>query len=242
MKVYCCTQEFTLRHSDFDFKDELKLSAYLALAQEIAGTSADELGFGYADLKPKDMGFIIVNTYCEILRPVRLGEQVKVESWPLPPRHGIFERAYRVSVSGEVRANLSSRWCLVDLKTFSLLGAEALGAAHENCPYRQEKTVEVPAWKIPKLDGGKEIYALRVGNSQCDHYLHANNTRYADFFCDCFSMEELSRPVKSFQIAYVKQAKEGQELSLYRGDFESESICEARASGELLSQFRIQFA
>lgn len=241
MKAYCFTQEFTLRHSDFDFKDELKLSAYLALAQEVAGTSADELGFGYADLKPRDMGFIIVNTYCEILRPVRLGESVTVETWPLPPRHGIFERVYRMSVSGETRANLSSRWCLVDLKTFSILGAESLGKAHENCPYRPEKTVEVPAWKIPKLDGGEAVYSMRVGNSQCDHYLHANNTRYADFFCDCFTMEELSKPIKSFQIAYGKQSKEGQELSLFRKDFEKETVCETRCGGELFSQFRIIF-
>ena len=38
-----------IRYSDVDFKDELSASALLAFAQDAAGTSADELGFGYGD-------------------------------------------------------------------------------------------------------------------------------------------------------------------------------------------------
>ena len=55
-----------IRYSDVDFKDELSASALLAFAQDAAGTSADELGFGYGDLKPLGYGFLIVNTYCDL--------------------------------------------------------------------------------------------------------------------------------------------------------------------------------
>ena len=242
MSVYCHRRTYPLRYTDFDFKDELKLSSLLALVQEAACSSADELDFGYDALKPKNFGFITVNTYCELLRPVRLGESLTVETWPLPPRHVIFERDYRVKSGEEVVANLASRWCLVDLTNFSVLSPEALQKAHENCPYNPEKTVEVPNWKIPKFrEGEREVLRLTVGNSRCDHYLHANNTYYADFFLDCFTSEELSRPLKSFQIAYVKQAKEGSELIFYRKDGENESFCEAHCGGELIAQFRIGF-
>ena len=242
MSNYCNTKNYVLRYLDFDFKDELTPSALLALTQESACMSADELGFGYDDLRPKNYGFLIVNTYCEFSRPVRLGENVTVETWPLPPRHVICERDYRVKVGQEQVAALASRWCLVDLNSFALITPDKLGEAHERCPYRAEKTVEVPSWKIPRIANGREVYRMRVHFSHCDHYMHANNTRYADFFMDCFSMDELkARPVKSFQIAYAKQAKEGKELILYREDFEGYSICEAVSEGELLTQFRITF-
>lgn len=241
MKAYCCKEDFQIRYSDLDYKDRFKLSACLALMQEAAGLSADELGFGYDDLKPKNLGFVIVNSYCEFLSPVRQGEIVTVETWPLPPRHVIFERDYSLKVAGKPALNAASRWCLVDLQSFSLQPATALGETHEKCPYRDEKTVNVPSWKIPKLDAGREVYRMRVGSSQIDHYMHANNTRYADFFCDCFSCEELSRGIKSFQIVYGKQAKEGAEIVFYRQDFASESVCEAYCNGELISQFRITF-
>ncbi len=242
MSDYCHTKTYPLRYTDFDFKDELAPSAYLALAQESACGSADELGFGYDALKPQGLGFIVVSTYCELLRPVTLGDEVTVETWPLPPRHVIFERDYRLrNGRGEPVAVMASRWCLVDLKTFSLLQPSALKETHEHCPYRAEQTVS-PQWKIPKLNGeGREALRLKVTNGLCDHYLHANNARYAQFFFDCFSMEELSaRAVRSFAINYVKQAKEGCELVFSRKDFDGYSVCEADCEG-LIAQFRVDF-
>lgn len=225
-----------------DFKDEIKPSALLALCQEAAGASGDELGFGYDDLKPKGYAFLIVASACELFRPIGHENALTVETWPLPPRHVIFERDYRIkNERGELLAALASRWCLVDLERFGLHSAEALGVVHENCPYNPEKALEVN-WKIPKLAQKTEAYRMTIGGSQCDHYRHANNTRYADFFLDCFSMDELAPPVRSFQISYAKQAKEGDELALYRHDEENFSVLEAHANGELLTQFKIQFA
>ena len=244
MSVYCHKNDYKLRNSDYDFKDELKPSALLSLTQESACLSGDELGFGYYDLQPKNYGFIIVNTYCEIDRPVTLGKTLTVETWPLPPRHVIFERGYRVKCEGETVARLASRWCLVDLSDFSLLTPDKLGEVHTKCPYNPEKSVEVPCWKIPKLaERGEAVYSLTVKNSVCDHYFHANNTRYADFFFDCFTMDELrERELLSFQITYGKQAKEGARLGVYRGKEENGvTRLEAYCGEELLSQCAIKF-
>lgn len=240
--AYCNRKTYELRYSDFDFKDELTPTSLLALVQESACASADELGFGYDDLRPLGYGFLVVSTYCKLRRPVALGEHITVETWPLPPRHVIFERDYRVLSGEEEVAALASRWCLVDMSNFSLLLPDKMGEVHTNCPYRNEKSVEVPNWKIQKITDGREMYRMRVNVSHCDHYLHANNTRYLDFFIDCFSMEELKhRRISSFQVVYAKQAKEGRELSLLRQDFEGYSVCEAWSEGELLTQFRIDW-
>ena len=243
MSEYCNTTSYYLPYSYFDFKDELKPSSLLDLAQEAATASADELGFGYADLKPEGYGFIIVNSYCEFRRPVMLGERITMQTWPLPPRRVFFERHYRALVGDEEVAAVASRWCLVDLQSFSLLLPEAMGEAHTRCPYRTEKVVQPPAWKIPHVKDGKEIYRMRVGVSHCDHYLHANNAKYADFFFDCFTMDELrARKIKAFQITYGKQAKPGCELVLVREDTEGGAVCEVRCDGETLTQFRVWFA
>ena len=243
MSEYCNTTSYYLPYSYFDFKDELKPSSLLDLAQEAATASADELGFGYADLKPEGYGFIIVNSYCEFRRPVMLGERIRMLTWPLPPRRVFFERHYRALVGDEEVAAVASRWCLVDLQNFSLLLPEAMGEVHTRCPYRAEKVVQPPAWKIPHVKDGKEIYRMRVGVSHCDHYLHANNAKYADFFFDCFTMDELrARKIKAFQITYGKQAKPGCELVLVREDTEDGAVCEVRCDGETLTQFRVWFA
>lgn len=241
---YCNRRTYRLRYSDFDFKDELSLRALLELVQESACMSADELGFGYDDLRPKRLGFLVVNTVGEIHRPIRLGEDVTIETWPLPPRLGVFERHYRV-LDGQERpaASLASRWFLVDMDNFAVQFPEKLGEAHAECPYRAERTVQSPVWKIPKLgDTGREVYSLTVTQGHCDHYLHANNARYAEYFMDCFTMEELSsRAVEKFRITYVKQAKEGRQISFFRRDDGNVSILEAHSDGELLTQFSVEF-
>ena len=55
MLKYTHDREFRIKYCETDFKDELKLSSVLAYFEEVAGSSADELGFGYQDLKPREI-------------------------------------------------------------------------------------------------------------------------------------------------------------------------------------------
>ncbi len=242
MSGYCHERSFLLRYTDFDFRDELLPSAILSFAQESAASSAEELGFGYEALKQKNYGFITVNTYCELYAPAKAGDTLTVETWPLPPRHVIFGRDYRIKDrKGEIVALLASRWCLIDLPRFVMLPPEALGEVNARCPYNPERAVVAPPAGIPRIaGGGRECYRMTVRPSVCDHYLHANNTKYADFFYDCFSMQE-HKSLKSFRISYNKQAKEGAELTFFRLDTEGGAICEARSEGSVIAQFRAEF-
>ena len=241
MEKYAHKREYVLRYSDFDFLDVLKPSALLALTQESACLSADELGFGYEDLKPKKLAFIIVGTHCKFLRPIVLGDRLEVETWPLSPRRFFMERGYLARANGELVAQISSRWCLVDFETFSLQLPDKLGEAHEKCPYRDEKSLDTD-FKIPKIHEGVKVKEREAMLGECDHYYHVNNTRYADYFFDCLSQEELSRPVESFRISYLKQTKAGSILSFYREDTAAEIVLDARLGEETVSRFVVTFA
>lgn len=240
MSFYGHKKTYELRYSDCDFQDALKPSQLLALTQESACRSADELRFGYEDLKPLGVAFVIVNTYVKFYKQIRFGDALEIETWPMPPRRVFFEREYRVCANGALAAAVASRWCLVDFKTFSLRTAEVLGKAHDECPYRDEKCVEA-VWKVQRAREGKKVFEKRVTPSECDHYFHANNTRYADYFFDCFSMEELRRPVDYFQISYEKQAKADTVLSFYREDTAEGTAIEARDGDEVISRFFVAF-
>lgn len=227
-------------YSDCDHKDEVRPSALLNYAQEVAGQSADELGFGYKDTIGDRCGFFIATTCCEIFVPIRIGDLLTVSTWPLTPRHGIFERDYEVTRGGEKVAALASRWCLVDLDTQKILPPERL-KAHASCPYRDDRVI-TPDWSLPKLRGeGKEVYSMATRVSHYDHFRHVNNAKYADFFMDCFTEEELEKRVKSFRISYVKQVKAGEELTFYRKDSEEGTALEACVNGEATTRFYVAF-
>ena len=61
--MYRNIKNYELRYTDVDAYDNLKLSALLSFMEESACRSADELGFGYDDITPHNIGFIIANWY-----------------------------------------------------------------------------------------------------------------------------------------------------------------------------------
>lgn len=227
MGIYEHKKEFILKNREVDFKDEMKVSATLSFMEEVAGSSADELGFGYKFTKSKNCAFFVSAICCEFLTPVYYCDTVKVTTWPLPPSHVVFEREYRFyDKTGTIAVNASSRWCLVDVETGKILPSKII-EGQDYSTYNTARVFEKVNFKIPAfaLDEGEEKYSLTIANSEYDHNLHVNNTRYADYCMNCFSIDELKKKrVKNFSIAYIKQCKEGDTLRFYRKETEKDAF------------------
>lgn len=212
-------RSFQVKYCEADFKDELKTSIALSYMEEAACSSADELGFGYQFVKPRGYAFMVTNVCCEFLRPVKLGETVTVKTWPLPPSYAVFGREYQfLSSEGEILLNASSRWCLIDLSKGKILPSKMI-EGQDYSTYNTAKTIEGVQWKIPTfpLEEGELRFAFTVANSEYDHNMHVNNTRYADYCFNCFSVEELAKKrLLKFSVSYIKQCKEGETLRFYR--------------------------
>ena len=209
-----------IRYCDVDFKDELKTSTVLAFLEEAACSSADELGFGYAFVKPRGLAFMVTNVVCEFIRPIKLQDKVYVCTWPLPPSFVVFGREYQIYAGEELLMNASSRWCLVDMQNGKITPSKVI-ENQDYSTYNTSRAVEVARWKIPAfaLSEGELKFSLTIANSEYDHNMHVNNTRYADYCFNCFSIDELkNKALQYFSIAYVRQCHEGDELRFYRKD------------------------
>ena len=246
MKPYEHIKEFQIKYCDADFKDEMKTSVALSLMEEVACSSADELGFGYAFVKPKGYAFMVTNICMEFYRPVLLGDTVTLKTWPTPPSYVVFGREYQMlSKSGELLVNASSRWCLVDIKTGKLLQSKVIDN-QDYSTYNTSKALENVKWKIPafQTEDAELKFTLTIANSEYDHNMHVNNTRYADYCFNCFSIEELkNRKLKKFSISYVKQCHEGDVLKFYRKIEEDGSylVHGFNEAGEIVVQSQIVF-
>ena len=245
MEKYTHARIFDVGFCDVDFKDQLKPSEYLARFEEVACTSADELGFGYEFLKPTGYAFMVTEIRCEIIRPVELGEKMEVVTWPNPPSFGTFGREYIVQnpKTKALKAKATSKWCMIDMKSGKILSSKLLDG-QDYSTYNTDKALVVEG-KIPKMsiDEGEEKFSLKIANSEYDHNMHVNNTKYADYCFNCFSVAELStKRLKAFALAYVKQCKEGETLSFRRKDEEGKSlVCGFNEAGEIVVRSEITF-
>lgn len=246
MELYEHIKDFTIKYCDSDFRDELKTSVALALMEEVACSSADELGFGYAFVKPRGYAFMVTNICMEFLGKISLGDTVRVKTWPLPPTRVTFGREYCFELNGERVINASSRWCLVDIKEGKILQSKLI-ENQDYSTYNTTRTIEDVSWKIPAFskEEGELCYEMTVANSEYDHNMHVNNTRYADYCLNCFSLAELSsRRLKRLSITYVRQCKEGDRLSFYRKSVEDGGylVQGFNGDGETVVQFLLHFA
>jgi acyl-CoA thioesterase FadM len=224
MLKYTHDREFRIKYCETDFKDELKLSSVLAYFEEVAGSSADELGFGYQDLKPREISFMLSGICCEFYAPIMQGEDVTFRTWPLPPSYVVFGREYEAfsKANGMKLCSATSRWCLVDLNSGKVLQSKEVGG-QDYSTYNLDRALEWNNWKIPVFDVNDDElrYSMTVANSEYDHNLHVNNTHYADYCLNCFSVSELRKKrLRRFQISFSKQCKEGDELRFYRKECE----------------------
>lgn len=247
MELYEHIKKFDVKYCDTDFKDELKPSALLAYLEEVACSSADELGFGYSFIKPKGYAFMLTNIRCAFAAPIPLGSHIVVKTWPTPPSYVVFGREYRIlSDDGKTLLNATSRWCMVDMKSGRLLQSKVLDN-QDYSSYNSSRALNVNRWKLPPFSPGEgELrFSMTVANSEYDHNMHVNNTRYADYCFNCFSIEELSRKkLKEFALGYVKQCREGDNLRFFRKQTEEGVFLVQgfNAADEIVVQSEIIFA
>lgn len=238
--MYRHKKSYEIRYTDVDFQDNLKLSALMSMLEESACLSADELSFGYAVLAPKNIGFILSNWYIKLNRPIRLGEAVTVHTWPIKPKKLIVLRDFEIYVGEEKVGVATSRWCLVDLKSFTMLPASAI-FENDNREYNDFRSVEFNSWKIPVFEEQNPVYEKLVSYSDYDHYNHINNTKYGDLLMDAFPVWELeNKYVSSAQITYVKQCKYGEKLQFFKKNDEGFYLVEGRVDGELRAQLKVE--
>lgn len=240
--MYRHIKDYEIKYTDVDAFDNLKLSALLTFLEQSACLSADELGFGYDAVSSKNLGFIIANWYVEFFRPVKLDEVLQIHTWPLKPKHLIFLRDYELYCGGEKVGVCSSRWCMVSTKTFQMQPISTFFAEGFFDGYNTERSVEFNSWKIPQIADGELKYSKLVTYSDYDHYFHVNNTKYADFLLDVFSVDEISgKAIKNAQISYVKQCKESEIIEFYKACDGNGYLVEGLVDGELRVQMRVEF-
>lgn len=238
--MYRNIRDYALRYTDVDAYDNIKLSSVFTFLEESACASADELGFGYEPLKERGLGFVLVNCYIEFKRAIRFGEKLTVHTWPIRPKHLIFFRDYEIYSGSEKVASGTARWCMIDVNTYSMMPASVFFG--DDIEYNTERSMQFANWKIPAATDAVYKYTRTVGYSDYDHYFHLHNTRYLELLMDVYSVDEMKgKTIKSAQITYCKQCKEGEKLDFYLAHDDGYDYIEGKVGDELRVQLRLEF-
>lgn len=204
--------EVTIDDDYVDRFGRLRASKLLFLAQEAAGRHSALLGTDRDSLEDRNLFWAVTRTRVQITRLPRTGEQVRLQTWPMPATRVAFPRSViALDSGGRELFRCISLWVLMDRTSRAMVLPGKSGIRVEGLTRGDE--LAAPGSLMPRdLDSSA---ARIVRFTDLDVNGHMNNARYFDWIYDLLPAAfHEAHPIREFTIVYASEALEGQELTL----------------------------
>jgi len=169
-------KDYPVRFYEVDQRARLRPVTLLDFFQDAAGGHTIELGVAVADLRKRDLTWMLSRTHARFLYHPRAGATVRVRTWP-SGREGLFAlRDFEAhDERGRLVAQASTSWAVVDLTS----GRPArLDNVLPNYPVQAERALATDFPSLPKLIAAEVELDFRVRRGDLDINQHVNNTVY----------------------------------------------------------------
>ena len=220
------TQNFEITDHYVDCFGRMTPASILLMIQEVAGKHCTALSVDYDTLAKRRMFWAVTRHRVQVSRMPRLGETIRVETWPMPTTRVAYPRSVvAYDAAGNECFRASSLWVLMNLDTRSMIlpgksGISVVGSL---------RGLELPSPGSLALMDHTQTRQRQVCFTDLDRNGHMNNTRYLNWVSDLLpSAFHQSHEVKEFTICYHAEAREGQLLEL-SWDFPQEDCLQVDA-------------
>jgi acyl-ACP thioesterase len=235
--------DYRIPSSDTDINSTLRPSAFLNLAQEAANINAQDMGFGYDELREANTAWILSRVHVIFHKLPKWRDQINIQSWHKGQKSLFYLRDFIVTnPEGEKLISSTTSWLVLNLETRRLVRDSEL---MEDGTVNPEHVIETPADKVQMPKDIEPVLALEhvVAYSDVDMNAHANNAMYMQWAMDAVEYElASSRPVKELTINFNHETKAGDRVMIYRAVVEKEDGIHVFVEGKVedVSSFTVE--
>lgn len=221
-------KEFTVSSYEVNPSGKARLTTMANYFQEIAYQHANELGFGYRDMKERHTMWLLSRMRIRMERYPAWDERVVLETWPSGVEKLFAARDFRVSApSGEQLGVASSYWLIVDLNTHRPVKPREELERYANILFGKPVFSD-GIEKIIPAGSQKPLNSHTVSWSDLDVIGHANNVKYMEWALDAVRNgsnpgKESWKQVLEFRIQFMKETRMGDEVVIHGGECDGES-------------------
>ena len=205
----------TLRMCDCDVSGELRPSALMEMMQEASSAHCDLLSCGRDEMMKRHAIWVLARCEVQMNRYPRLGETVRVMTFPMPVRVRFFPRYFLFTDEhGEQIGKAGTLWLMMDYETRHMLPP---GDVRNLMPDNRDLSVPM---KLPsivtQIQGEERVFGYRPEYRDMDMNGHVNNTRYIDWLCNSLGVDVMKHffPA-SMVIGYLAEVLPEQQLDLH---------------------------
>lgn len=222
---------------DTDANRCIRPSKIVEYMQETANRQCESSGLPLEKLRDeKGLAFILGAISINIYKPLHAYEEIEVRTWCKEAQSYIFMRYFDILRNGELIAEASSTWVLIDLNSKSMVRASNYDFLNDKFYYDDpvDPSILLPKVKLSKDASLNEVGKRRINYSDIDYNMHMNNTHYPDMLCDF--LEEMTGEIPYFvsgmSLSYIKESHLGATLTVTRGEMQENGTIDVRTLNE----------
>lgn len=221
-------KEFTVSSYELNPRGKARLTTMANYFQEIAYQHANQLGFGYVQMKERRTLWMLSRMKISMKHYPVWNDTIVIETWPSGVDKLFALRDFRVrSSEGEIIGVATTSWLIVDLNSHRPI-RPGVELAHFSEIAYGEPVFEARLEKI-NIPGEPEFLGKHsVVFSDLDIQGHVNNVKYMEWSIDAaMSGGLVDRAIVEFEINFLHEALPGDQV-IIRGTEEMEKISASR--------------
>ena len=200
--------EFDIKYQEVDAQKRLRLFNLENYLLEVAGTVADELGFGIAALHPRGLTWILTRLSLEMYELPTHCEHVRFETWIESNAHMLSTRDYRIYSGDKLIGICKSVWAVLDMQKREIVNIFD-DPIFENSV--DGEVLEMPRVRMTTIPEPTGIVEHKIVYSDIDYNSHCNSCRYLQAMTDAYLPAYYGKKVR-LDINYSKEAMLGETL------------------------------
>ncbi len=231
-------RKYKVSSADADMYKRLRPGAMINFIIQAAIDSADELGFGFADIETRQLFWVLSRMTVEIYKTPVWYDEVSVETWPKDSEGLLYFRDLILrDKNGEIIANATTAWLAIDFKTIRPKILQGYGEDY----FRELKHKKALDYRPARLGTvkGKQVSERLATFFDLDLNQHVTSTRYIDWIFDTFDNDfQRENYPRLIEINYLKETKLGQGVAVFRKNEENTFLFEGIHTDTKRSSFR----
>ena len=203
--------EYEIKYQEVDGNKKLRLFNLENYLLEVAGTVADHLGFGIAQLHPKGLTWILTRLSLEMYELPTHCEKERFENWIESNAHMLSTRNFRIYSGNKLIGQCKSVWAVLDLQKREIVNIFDDPIFADSVDGDVIEMARVRMTTLPEPTG---CMPHKIVYSDIDYNGHCNSCRYLQAMMDAYLPNYYGKKIR-LDINYSKEVMLGDELQTY---------------------------
>ena len=207
------SKKLNVKYSEIDQNKALKPYSLLNFLQDIASENAEEWGFGYSFIHPRNYAWFLIKYRMEFTDYPFDVQDLTLVTEPRGYNKLFAFRDFEFYKDEKLIGRVASMWSLVDYESRAMVNIGTALGENPNMPLYEKRENDLSFSKITPISNPSLEMEFEVRYNDLDVNGHANNGNYIVWAFEPLSYEfKNEHKLKTLDMVYKKEVKFGEKL------------------------------